>query len=206
MAAVTEKVFFKGTPAQIVAVAIEYESEMWPNFSYEIVHPRTEVGVTVEPSPYQYGTGGARPIDMIRQTTFTTRSVVALHPDSPYVSLNCYDGENTFGVTADLSPEGKTRLKFIASNAEQWSAFLGHVRNNGWLEELTRNGERCTPKHETLSSNRWLAEQYFDRGRTSYSELVGEWLERREREYKPVPSKPTASMRTFINEERKRRA
>lgn len=72
-----------------------------------------------------------------------------------------------------------------------------------WLVE--KKSAESAHKHAALPSNQWLAEQYFDKGRTNYNDLIDEWLKIRERECKPVPSKPIDSMRTFINEEKKRR-
>lgn len=62
------------------------------------------------------------------------------------------------------------------------------------------------PKHELLKCNRWLIDQYFNQGNTTYKKLVDEWLRiRKDDDCKEPPTNPEASIRTVIHEENKRR-
>lgn len=71
----------------------------------------------------------------------------------------------------------------------------------------SQQAQQNIAKHELLYCNRWLFHEFFDNGRTDLRELVDEWLKiRQERDrHKDRPINPLRSMRTAINEERKRR-
>jgi hypothetical protein len=186
MAVVTEKIFFKGTPAQFCAVIAEYELDTRAaavDFSYQITEPSTEV---IAPQAARYSGPGddfGRLIDRVTSGFANRERVVDLRTGSPRAAIICYIGREHFWVSALLCPDNRTQLTLrvesgkLESIRNDWLSMVGYIANLGWLED-----SQPVKRAQLSEPMDWVAElEEMGIGRDS-----AEWwteIERRTRAY-----------------------
>lgn len=131
-------------------------------------------------------------------------------------------GTHTYYVITTEHVEGKVRIKIEVSEAELLTVtatLLDPLFRTEPLDEALQQNFRefCqairkkypqpkATRTKLYACNRWLFVEYFEKGNINLEKLKTEWLRiRKEEDLKSAPTKPVASMRTAINEEKERR-
>lgn len=203
---------FHGTPEQFCTVAESYAVRY--NIQCKLIHAGNQTRIMRGNRFVIVNAASGIVLDedvvingILRADGVTSRLEVVLNPESSSPHAELWVAVETFFERLrrdgwEINPVVYPVKPFAPrSTVETPNAEETPLPEAGQKKETTQFFQ----KNEVFQSNQWLAEQYFDKGRTSYNDLIDEWLKIRERECKPVPSKPVDSMRTFINEEKKRR-
>ena len=154
----TEKLFFRGTPAQFCAVIMEYRldaEDVGKNFNCEVTYPIEEVILPnlsipkprLEDDLDTLSNAINNSIANFESQSGTRHYVVNLRSESPRTVVRCRTGtryQTEFMVTAIMRYGGGTQLTLRAPDyvwvfvKEAWESIVGYIDNLGYLENTEK--------------------------------------------------------------------